>query len=443
MWGELVAEVRALSPASAAVAIAVVGSAAYLAISVAWKLLAAVVGLIRRLLPLPAPKKQPSDESEISTGTTSTRRTEPQTKGVSMKALMKEASKGKPGQHHDAKHATSKLFITGLKGHTAEVTGLAWSPDGTQLATACDDRTVRLFNLSDPTAKNIPFKRKELRVGVQDVAFGDDDAHVAVQTKGLVSAAGLMMLDFRPKEPQEEWAVEGVHANKLPGLCLAGASTSKGGYGVLASCSTKTDLRVYSSAGRLLGSMDTGGLNNYMATISRDGRWVAAGTFTSDVKVYEVTFDRLGAFTGVKSAMSLKGHKSKVFCLDFSPDLTKAVTASGDGLLKVWNINVRYHMDEDPKVLLSTGLSLLPGKCYSRLAWGPDYIAAVCGTTLHFLDPRTGEVVERVEDAHDAAITSLEWSSSKLRGPQGVGSVLATGGLDGRVRLWAALQKLV
>lgn len=86
---------------------------------------------------------------------------------------------------------------------------------------------------------------------------------------------------------------------------------------------------------------------------SRDGRWVAAGTFTSDVKVggmqgkenisaaafaagggaadipvcpsglkrgsarlfaqvYEVTFDRLGAFTGVKSAMSLKGHKSKV-----------------------------------------------------------------------------------------------------------------------------------
>lgn len=112
-------------------------------------------------------------------------------------------------------------------------------------------------------------------------------------------------------------------------------------------------------------------------------------------QLYEVQFDRLGAFTGVKMAMSLKGHKSKVrgpgpcrrgrawprrarfcclacsprlppappcrpatpllsssqvFCLDFSPDLTKMVTASGDGLLKVWNINVRYHMDEDPKV---------------------------------------------------------------------------------------------
>jgi hypothetical protein len=48
-------------------------------------------------------------------------------------------------------------------------------------------------------------------------------------------------------------------------------------------------------------------------------------------QVYEVGHDRLGAFTGIKKAMDLKGHKSKVLCLDFSPDLTKMVTASADG----------------------------------------------------------------------------------------------------------------
>lgn len=59
-----------------------------------------------------------------------------------------------------------------------------------------------------------------------------------------------------------------------------------------------------------------------------------------------------------------------------------------------------------PQVLLSTGLALLPGKCYSRLAWGPDNtIAAACGSMLHFLDARTGEVVERVDDAHEAAVS--------------------------------------
>lgn len=84
---------------------------------------------------------------------------------------------------HADKHATSKLAIMGLKGHTAEVTGLSWSPDGTALATACDDRTVRIFNLADPTAKSIPFRKKELRVGVQDVAFADDEQHVAVQVR--------------------------------------------------------------------------------------------------------------------------------------------------------------------------------------------------------------------------------------------------------------------
>lgn len=72
---------------------------------------------------------------------------------------------------------------------------------------------------------------------------------------------------------------------------------------------------------------------------------------------------------------------------------------------QVWNINVRYHMDEDPKVLLTTGLSLPPGQCYRRIAWGPDgHIAAACDRMVHFLDARTGEVVDRVEEAHDAAV---------------------------------------
>lgn len=91
---------------------------------------------------------------------------------------------------HD-RHADSKLFITGLRGHTAEVTGISWSPDGDALATACDDRTVRVFDLRDPTAKTIPLRKKELRCGVQDVAFGDDSSHVAVQARYGAALAPL------------------------------------------------------------------------------------------------------------------------------------------------------------------------------------------------------------------------------------------------------------
>lgn len=56
-------------------------------------------------------------------------------------------------------------------------------------------------------------------------------------------------------------------------------------------------------------------------------------------------------------------------------------------------------------MLLTTGLSLPPGQCYKRVAWGPDgHIAAACDRMVHFLDARTGEVVDRVEDAHDAPV---------------------------------------
>lgn len=56
--------------------------------------------------------------------------------------------------------------------------------------------------------------------------------------------------------------------------------------------------------------------------------------------------------TGDLKNMGMQGHKSQILCLAFSPDSTKMVTASKDGTWRVWNINVRYHQQEDPKILL-------------------------------------------------------------------------------------------
>lgn len=52
------------------------------------------------------------------------------------------------------------------------------------------------------------------------------------------------------QEPAEEWHLEGIFSNKLPGLCLASAASSKGGYSILAASSNKTDLRVFNTLGR-------------------------------------------------------------------------------------------------------------------------------------------------------------------------------------------------
>lgn len=61
-----------------------------------------------------------------------------------------------------------------------------------------------------------------------------------------------------------------------------------------------------------LGHVDHGGILTHDAAMSADGRFFAAATFTSDVKVYEACFDRSGAFVRIAKAMDLKGHKGQV-----------------------------------------------------------------------------------------------------------------------------------
>lgn len=55
------------------------------------------------------------------------------------------------------------------------------------------------------------------------------------------------------------------------------------------------------------------------------------------------------------------------------------------------------------------------GGVYSHLAWGPTgQLAAACGSSIHFLDPLTGSLIDTAEAAHDAAISSMEWAPALL-----------------------------
>jgi WD40 repeat protein len=56
-------------------------------------------------------------------------------------------------------------------------------------------------------------------------------------------------------------------------------------------------------------------------------------------------------------------------CASFSPDSKRMVTASEDGTLRVWNIDVRYAMSEDAKVLLKVGLGSGGVVCWGRGPW--------------------------------------------------------------------------
>ncbi|KAM5554913.1 hypothetical protein ABKV19_023032 [Rosa sericea] len=375
----------------------------------------------------------------------------------------------KPAQHkkahakphsdkdHNKKH--HPLDVNTLKGHGDSVDGLCFSPDGRSLATACADGVVRVFKLDDASSKSFKFLKINTPVGGPPVAvsFSDDASSLVVASQNL-SGASLYMYGGveKPKIsnesgqpskvplPEIKWEQHKIH-EKLGILTLFGTTASYGtadGSAIIASCSEGTDIIIWhGKTGKNLGHVDTNQLKNNMAAISPNGRFIAAAAFTADVKVWEIVYSKDGSVKEVSKAMQLKGHKSAVTWLCFTPDSEQIITASKDGSIRIWNINVRYHMDEDPKTLKVFPIPLSGASPhYDHLSISPDgkILAATHGSTLQWLCVETGEVLDTADKAHEDFITCIAWAPQAM--PMGDKKVLilATASVDKKVKFWAA-----
>ncbi|KAF2298210.1 hypothetical protein GH714_018621 [Hevea brasiliensis] len=353
------------------------------------------------------------------------------------------------------------LDLNTLKGHGDSVTGLCFSNDGRSLATACADGVVRVFKLDDASSKSFKFLRINLPAGGHPVAvaFSDDASSVVVASETHFGASLYMYGEekakptneskqqSKPPLPEIKWEHHKLH-EKSAVLTLVGAAATYGsadGSTVIASCSEATDIKLWhGKTGKNLGSVDTNQLKNTMAAISPNGRFIAAAAFTADVKVWEIVYSKDGSVKEVPKVMQLKGHKSAVTWLCFTSNSEQIITTSKDGSIRIWNINVRYHLDEDPKTVKvfpiplhdSSGATLH----YDRLSLSPDgkILAATHGSTLQWLCVDTGNVLDTADKAHDGQITWIAWSPKTI--PMGTGQalVLATASVDKKVKLWAA-----
>lgn len=379
------------------------------------------------------------------------------------------SSKPLPNKKSNPKHHSSDkdqikrhhpLDLNTLKGHGDAVTGICFSPDGRNLATACADGVVRVFKLEDASSKSFKFHRINLPPGGPPtaIAFADDASSIVVSSHSLTGCSLYMYGEEKPKVsedksqaklplPEIKWEHRKVHDKKAI-ITMFGASATYGsadGSALIASCSEGTDIILWhGKTGKSLGHVDTNQLKNNMATISPNGRFIAAAAFTADVKVWEIVYSKDGSVKEVSNVMQLKGHKSAVTWLCFSPNSEQIITASKDGSLRIWNINVRYHMDEDPKTLKvfpiplrdSTGTTLH----YDRLSISPDgkILAATHGSTLQWLSVETGKVLDTAEKSHDGDITGIAWGPKAIPMGNEKVLVLATASGDKKVKLWAA-----
>ncbi|KAG0503052.1 hypothetical protein HPP92_003124 [Vanilla planifolia] len=361
---------------------------------------------------------------------------------------------------HNKRH--HPLDVNTLKGHVDAVTALCFSSDGRYLATTSLDGVVRIFTVDDPCSKSFKILRINLPAGAHPngIAFSEGASSLVVAAQILSGSSLYMYGDVILKPagdcnkqqakvpaPEIKWEHHKIHGMRSV-LTLVGVPATYGtgdGSVITASCSEGTDIKLWHGKnGKELATIDTNQLKNNMATISPNGRFLAAAAFTADVKVWEIIYSKDGSVKEVLKVMMLKGHKSAVTCLCFTPSSEQIITASKDGTIRLWNINVRYHLDEDPKTLKLFKIPLKDANgrtsLYERMSISPDgkILAVTSGPILQWLCAETGEVLDTADKSHEDDISGIAWAPQTIPMGNTQAAVLASAGLDKKVKLWLA-----
>lgn len=75
--------------------------------------------------------------------------------------------------------------------------GLDFSQDGKSLATVCQDRMIRIFQLGRQADAQISYRHKKLNCTPIDIAFGPTAGHVAVLSSGILFTPATCSLKDR------------------------------------------------------------------------------------------------------------------------------------------------------------------------------------------------------------------------------------------------------
>jgi len=201
-----------------------------------------------------------------------------------------------------------------------------------------------------------------------------------------------------------------------------------------------TPIQFWTPKGELVHSLNSNQIKNNHLAVSPDGKFVSAAASLSGVKVWRLVSkkDASNQLERVEHIMSLKGHRRGTTCVAFGPHSETMATISFDGTWRLWDINVQYKLEEDPKllyegVLTSAGLG---ADDQSQITISPVLtpkktiiIALTFNTDIRFYTNK-GELLQTIEAAHRDFIKAISFSPK--------GDYLASTGGDKSVRIWTA-----
>jgi Tol biopolymer transport system component/predicted Ser/Thr protein kinase len=298
--------------------------------------------------------------------------------------------------------------VSVLTGHTAAALSVAWSPDGTALATSSADLTVRLWDATARRPLGGPLTGHT--AWAWSVAWSPDG-------KTLATAGGEKDMTVRLWEVGTRQPLGRPLTGHAAGLWAVTWSPSGD---ALATASNDRTARIWSqSAHRQVGAPLQGHTDGvWSVDWHPNGNTVATtgGDRDATVRLWDATTHRqVGA--------ALTGHTAGVRAVAWSPDGRTLATASTDATVRLW----------DPSSHQQLGRPLTGHTNWvNGVAWHPDgrTLATASGDrTVRLWDVATHRQLGAALTGHTAGVRAVAWSPD--------GKTLATASTDRSVRLWS------
>ena len=292
----------------------------------------------------------------------------------------------------------SPYLIATLEGHTEEVASVAFSPDGTLLASGSLDDTVKLWDVStERQIATLPGRPPLL------VAFSPDGKTLAVGTWDHTVELWDVATQERIATLGHEVVVSYTVSFSPDGKTLA-----------VGTWDNTVELWDVATQERIATLGHEAVVN--AVSFSPDGTLLASGSRDNTVKLWDVA---------TRERIATLGHGAEVDAVSFSPDGTLLASGSGDGTVKLWDVATR---DQIATLKHHTNGLYNGGATSASFSASDGALLATKGESGSVIlwDVLTREKI--VTFWHTDEIRSMSFSPD--------GTTLAAGGADGTISLW-------
>ena len=318
-----------------------------------------------------------------------------------------------------------------LRGHTSSVLNVAWSPDSQLLASASKDRTIKLWNL-DPRAAESEVRTLTGHDGVVwDVAFSPDGQILASASADRTIKLWNIADGSDEQTPRETLVGHGRD--------VVGIAFSPDGQ-VLASASRDHTIRLWHVSGSNTGNRNFATLSDHtgevwQAVFSPDGQTLVSASADKSIRLWKR--DQGNGHPVFRLSSTLEGHGQEVWSVAISPDGRRLASASRDRKVMLWEAT-----PGESGELLAT----LPGHTDEVLsvAFSPD--GRTLASTSYDRTLKLWDVSWDRRKQHHSGHHATSVGQSTLSGHEGevyaaalspTGNMLASASGDQTVRLWS------